>query len=266
MTVLDRIIDKRRERLADAKRAIPLNEIKSRAGEMAAPEDFHSAIKRDKSGPIRLISEVKKASPSKGLIRADFDLAQIASVYGEFADAISVLTEPDFFQGDIRYIETVKNRAKRPVLRKDFIFDEYQIWESRAFGADALLLIASVLERPQAADYLAMAAELGMAVLFEVHDMYDLDKALYIDVPIIGVNNRDLSTLKTDLNKTPDMIKEIPAGKTVVAESAVETRADMLFMEEAGAHAVLVGSSIMKSPDIAAKLKELKGITGNEHD
>ncbi len=262
MTVLDKIIEKRRERLKEAKRAIPIADIKARIREAAPPEDFHAAIKKGKKGSVRLIAELKKASPSKGLIRPDFNPAQIASVYGEFADAVSVLTEPDFFQGDIGYIDIVKTRAKRPALRKDFIFDEYQVLESRAFGADAILLIARALERAQAADYLAMAAEMGMAVLFEVHDMFDLEKALRIDATIIGVNNRDLATLKTDINRTPEMIKEIPSGRTVVAESAVENRADMLFMEEAGADAALVGTAIMKAADIASKLKELKGIAG----
>jgi indole-3-glycerol phosphate synthase len=256
MSVLDDIVKRKQERLKFTKAKIPLRELKARIADMKQPADFHKAIKNGGTG-IKLIAELKKASPSKGLIRPDFDPVEIAKIYQEKADAISVLTEEDFFQGDLGYLARVKVATDRPLLRKDFIVDEYQIYESRAAGADAFLLIESELERQQAVEYLHLASELGMAVLFEVHDFYGLEKALLVDAPIIGINNRDLKTLKIDLNTTFEMLKEIPKGKTVVSESGISTPWDVKKFEEAGIDALLIGTTIMQSNDIAKKIEEL---------
>ncbi|MDA8168582.1 MAG: indole-3-glycerol phosphate synthase TrpC [Nitrospiraceae bacterium] len=258
MAILDMIVQKRKERLSARKAKMPLREQKAAAAGAEPPLDFAGAIAR-KGGGIRLIAEVKKASPSKGLIRADFDPAKIAAIYRDRADAISVLTEEDFFQGALPYIGIVKKNSGRPVLRKDFIIDEYQVYEARAAGADAVLLIAAILETSQAREYLLMAGELGMGVLFEAHDSRDLEKALRIEAPVIGVNNRDLDTLEIDLGTTFRLKAEIPPDRLVVSESGIDTRADVLRLEEAGVDAILVGTSIMKSPDMAGKLDELMG-------
>lgn len=259
--MLEEILRKKRERLAYAKSSVPLKELKGRIDNINAPRDFRGAIKRD-TGGIRLIAELKKASPSKGLIREDFDPREIAAIYDRTADAISVLTEEDFFQGNLAYINEVKGVSNRPVLRKDFIIAEYQVYESRAAGADAILLIESVLDRAQAEEFLQMARELGMSVLFEVHDMDGLELALRADADIIGINNRDLRSLKIDPDTTFKLKKEVPEGKTVVSESGIGTRADVKRLEDAGVDAALIGTAIMQAGDIEGKISELKGSDG----
>lgn len=254
--MLERIIEKKRERLAYSKSSVSVNELKRKIEAADSPRDFHGAIRRD-GGDIKLIAELKKASPSKGLIREDFNPREIARIYDRHADAISVLTEEDFFQGDLTYIEEVKGVTERPVLRKDFIFDEYQIYESRAAGADAILLIETVLDTAQADEYLHMARELGMAVLFEVHDMKELDRALRVEADIIGINNRDLKTLNIDMETTFLLKREMPGGKTVVSESGIEAREDVARLKEAGVDAMLIGTAIMKAMDMEKKIKEL---------
>lgn len=227
---------------------------------MDETRDFGSAIKRN-GEKIKLIAELKKASPSKGLIRKDFDPIKICSIYDEKnVNAISVLTEEDFFQGHLSYIKTVKDIASKPILRKDFIFDEYQIYESRVNHADAILLIAAILEKNQAKEYLHLAEELGLHVLFEVHDEYDLEKALSIDADIIGINNRNLKTLKIDLTTTFRLKKDIPRGKTVVSESGIKDRNDVIKLQDAGVDAMLIGTSLMEAEDIGRKIDEFMKI------
>ncbi|MDP2167147.1 MAG: indole-3-glycerol phosphate synthase TrpC [Thermodesulfovibrionales bacterium] len=260
MGILNEIIAKKRERLSYAKSKTPLSELKARIPDVKRPLDFKAAIRRT-GERIRLIAEVKKASPSKGLIREDFAPAKIARIYREKADAISVLTEEDFFMGDLKYIWEVKAAADMPVLRKDFIFDEYQIYESRANGADAALLIAACLNGTQAEEYQALAMELGLSVLFEVHDMRELELALLINSDIIGINNRNLTTLKVDLNTTFEIKKEIPEGRVVVAESGIRTREDVLRLEGAGVDALLIGTAFMEAADIGRKMDELMGLS-----
>ena len=259
MAILDEILGKRRERLALEKVRAPIREIKSRIGDAGAPLDFYGAIRKKKK--INLIAEVKKASPSMGLIKADFDPARIASAYKDRSAAISVLTEVDFFQGSLSYLDIVKKTSGRPVLRKDFILDEYQIYESRAAGADAFLLIAKMLGRGQAGEFLQMAQELGLGVLFETHDFKDLEMALRLEAPAIGINNRDLATMKVDLGTTFALKAEIPEDKNriVVSESGIRGRADVERLEAAGIDAMLIGTSLMKSPDITQKIDELMG-------
>lgn len=259
MSILDEIVRRKKERLEEAKRREPIAGLRSRIADMKPALDFAGSIRRAGGRGIGLIAEIKKASPSKGLIRADFDPSAIAAIYGDRADAVSVLTEEDFFQGSLEHLGVAKKASGRAVLRKDFIFDEYQIHESRANGADAILLIARILGRTQAAEYLHMARETGLGALFEVHDAKELETALLIGAPVIGINNRNLDTLAIDIGTSFMLKKEIPADRIVVSESGIEARADVERLEEAGIDAMLVGTAFMKSPDIARAVDELMG-------
>ncbi len=260
MTILEKIVERKKDRLASARSGTPLAELKSLIGDIERPRDFMKAIARG-TGPARFITEIKKASPSRGLIRKDFDHLAIARIYeAAEVDAISVITEEDFFQGRLDFLTDVKRSVRRPVLRKDFIFDEYQIYEARARGADAVLLIAAILEGGQAEEYLHLAGELGMGVLFEVHDDTELDRALALEAPVVGINNRDLKTLGIDLNTSLRLREKIPQDRIVVSESGIRTREDVLKVEAAGIDAVLVGTCLMESHDITAKLGQLKGL------
>lgn len=258
MNVLKRLLDTKKQRLDQAKYALPLNELKAKVGSIAPARNFAAAIKGN--GTVRLIAELKKASPSRGLIRPDFDPVIIARIYEEHgANAISCLTEEDYFQGHLSFLPSVHKAVKLPILRKDFIFDPYQIYEARVNNADAILLIAAALETNEAWDYLHLSQELGMAVLFEVHNEAELDKALAIDAPIIGINNRDLTTLKIDLETTFRLKTQIPSGKIVVGESGIGTREDVMRLQAARIDAMLVGTTLMKSKDIGTKIRELLG-------
>ena len=259
MSVLEKIIKAKKERLSSIRSTTPLGTLKSLIRDSDKPRDFQTAIRRD-SSTIKIIAEIKKASPLKGLIRGDFDHRKIASTYERVhVNAVSVITEEDFFQGKLEFLEEVKKIVSCPVLRKDFIFDEYQIFEARANKADAILLMASVLELRQAAEYLHLAGELGLAVLFEVHDFTELEIALRINAPVVGINNRNLRTLAIDLKTTFELKKEIPGDRIVVSESGIKTREDVLRLDEAGIDAMLIGTSLMESQDIAGKMDILRG-------
>jgi indole-3-glycerol phosphate synthase len=259
MSILDAITEKKKERLSYAKGKVRLRELKLKIPDTEKPRDFKGAISRGK-GCIRLIAEIKQASPSRGAIRRDFDPLDIARVYEEKkVDAISVLTEQDFFFGNLEFVPAIKHAVTKPVLRKDFIFDAYQIYESRAYGADAILLIASLLDRTRAEEYLHLCGELGLSVLFEVHGPDELEKVLRLNARIIGINNRDLNTLTVDLGTTFVLKKEIPEDRIVVSESGIRTRGDIEKLEEAGVDAVLIGTSLMESQDIGGKIDELMG-------
>ncbi len=260
MSILDKIAEKKRERLSIAKGRNPLRDLKDRIQDAEKPRDFGIAIRRG-DRHIRLIAEIKKASPSKGVIRKDFDPVGIARIYEDKAvDAVSVLTEEDFFSGDLGCIPEIKKAVSRPVLRKDFILDEYQIYESRANGADAVLLIAAMLDPAQAGDYLGLARDLGLSVLFEVHSFEELEQALRLDADIIGINNRDLKTLSVDLGTTFLLMKEIPPDRLVVSESGIRTKEDVMRLDEKGVDAMLIGTTLMESQDIGKKIDELRGI------
>jgi indole-3-glycerol phosphate synthase len=262
MTVLDSIVERKKERLLLTRLRTPRSELKAVIGDAEAPRDFLKALRRV-SGPIRMIAEVKKASPSKGLIRKDFDPVAIASIYEQKAvDAVSVITEEDFFHGRLDFLPLIKKTVSMPVLRKDFIFDEYQIYEARANGADALLLIAAILGVNQAAEHLHLAAELGMSVLFEIHDERELEKALQIKAPVVGINNRDLRTMSIDLATSVRLSREIPQDRIVVSESGIAGRDDVIAIESARIDAMLVGSCLIESDDIGAKIDMLRGIGG----
>jgi len=262
MNVLETIMQKKAERLANSRNIVSLQELKRAIADAdTETRDFKSALSAAKGG-ISLIAELKKASPSKGMIRPVFDPAEIASLYErKRVSALSVLTEEDFFQGSLSYLKTVRDVSSKPILRKDFIFDDYQIYESKAHRADALLLIAAALERDQAQEYLHLAGELHLGVLFEVHNEEDLEKALWVKADIIGINNRDLKTLKIDLSTTLRLKKEIPEDRLVVSESGIRSRADVVTLMDAGVDAILVGSSLMAAKDIGAKIDELMGNT-----
>jgi len=260
MGILDRIVAAKKESLDSVKAKAPLRELKRGIGYVEKPRDFTGALRRKSGENIRLIAEIKRASPSKGVIRKDFDHISVGRIYEEKAvDAVSVLTEEAFFQGSIAFISDVKKVLSRPVLRKDFIFDEYQIYEARANEADAVLLIAAIVGKNQAAEYLHLSNELGMSVLFEVHDLKELETALLIDCPIIGINNRNLKTLRINIQTTFDLKKEIPSQKIVISESGICARVDVQRLEDAGIDAMLIGTSLMEAEDIGKKIDELTG-------
>ena len=219
-------------------------------------EVFKKAI--SKKGQVNLIAEVKKASPSAGLIREDFNAVKIADIYiKNKAAAISVLTEEKYFLGKLGYLELISENCPVPVLMKDFIVHEYQIYEGLFLGASAVLLIVAMLSDDQLKDLLYVAQTLGLDALVEVHDQDEIERAILAGAEIIGVNNRNLQDLSVDINNCLSLIPEIPKGMIIVAESGLKTHEDIRRVEEAGAHAVLIGETFMRSPDIASKMKEI---------
>jgi indole-3-glycerol phosphate synthase len=260
MGILENIVEKKKQRVEEAKSARPLRDMKKMALNSTPLLDFGHAIKRVHREPIHLIAEIKKASPSKGVIRQNFDHLAIARIYqGKHVHAVSVLTEEDFFLGSLAFIPDMKKVLFKPVLRKDFIFDEYQIYEARANSADAILLIAAILGKNQAAEFIHLAKELGMSVLFEVHDFKELETALMIKADIIGINNRNLKTMHIDSGTTLKLKREIPPDRVVVSESGIRTREDVLRFDEEGIDALLIGTSFMEAEDIGKKIDELMG-------
>jgi len=256
--ILDDIIAYKKEELAETKRRVALVEIKNKAADAGPVRGFGKALSTVDG--IGLIAEVKKASPSKGVIREDFDPVAIAKTYEESgASCLSVLTEQKFFQGKLEYLGMIRRAVKLPLLRKDFIIDEYQIYEARVAGADAILLIAACLEKKRIEDFLGMAAGLGLDVLVEAHTYKELDKALHAGAVLVGINNRDLSTFNVTVQTTLDLMKDIPEDRTVVSESGIKTREDVLMLQKAGVDAILVGESLMREKDIGRKVKELLG-------
>ena len=256
--ILDEIIANKKYELSETKRRVPFSEIKAKAFGAEHVRGFGKALSQ--SGNIRLIAEVKKASPSKGVIRENFDPIAIARVYEESGAAcISVLTEEKFFQGKLEYLDLIRKAVGLPLLRKDFIIDEYQIYEAQAAGADAILLIAACLEKEQIKDYLGIAGQLGLDVLVESHTYRELDRSLLAGATLVGINNRDLTTFVVSLRTTLDLLKDIPDDRTVVSESGIKTRDDVIALEKAGVDAILVGESLMREKDIGKKVKELLG-------
>jgi indole-3-glycerol phosphate synthase len=255
---LKEIIQKKQERLALAKQQIPEEELKARIQNLIPPRPFIEAI--NKPRVISLIAEIKKASPSRGVIRANFDLKQIARDYQEAGvQAISVLTEEDFFQGSPAYINAVKNIVTAPILRKDFILEPYQVYESRLFGADAILLIADLLTKDKIVELMSIAESLGMDALVEVHTEKELKKVLNLGVSLIGINNRDLHTLEVDPKTTEKLFLLIPKDKTVVVESGIKSAQDVLFLKILGVNAVLIGEALMQAEDLKQKVEEIMG-------
>ena len=256
--ILDEIIAHKKEELVETKRRVPFSELKAKTAGAGPVRGFERAL--SEGGAIRLIAEVKKASPSKGVIREDFNPVEIAKIYaGSGAACLSVLTESRYFQGKLEYLGDIRKAVGLPLLRKDFIIDEYQIFEARAAGADAVLLIAACLERRQIEDFLGCARGVGLDVLVESHTYKELDKALLAGASLVGVNNRDLSTFSVSLQTTLDLLKDIPGDRAVVSESGIRNREDVLMLRTAGVDAILVGESLMREKDIGKKVKELLG-------
>ncbi len=254
-TVLDKILDHKVEELAARKASVSVESIKSQVADAPPPRDMVAALNRD---TVALIAEVKHASPSKGVLIEDFNPVRLGTTYAAHgAAAISVLTDEHFFQGHLDYLTAVRNAVDIPVLRKDFVIDPYQVYEGRTAGADAILLIVTALDDTQLADLHTLIISLGMAALVEVHNKTELDRALKIDPVLIGVNNRDLNTFDVDLNTTVGLAKHLPDSVTLVAESGIFTAEDVRRMGQIGARAVLVGESLVKSGDVAAKVREL---------
>ena len=255
--ILDEIVANKIKEIAASKRQTSLAEMQRRAKQRPPPLDFTAALS---SAGIKLIAEVKKASPSKGIIKHDFDAVKIAQIYANNgASAISVLTDEKFFQGKLDYLNTIKQSVRIPVLRKDFILEPYQAYESRAYGADAILLIVSILTLDKFKDLLKLSHSLGMACLVEVHNENELKIALRTEARIIGINNRDLTTMTVDLQTTERLRPLIPADRLIVSESGIINRRDMVNLDKLGINAALVGETLMASDDISAKVKELLG-------
>jgi indole-3-glycerol phosphate synthase len=257
-TILDRIVETKLREIDAARRTVPDVDLERRAAGLPKTRDFTRAVRRP--GWITVIAEVKKASPSAGLIRADFDPVAIARVYEEHgAAAISVLTDAEYFQGSLTYLTAVREAVACPVLRKDFVLDRYQLLEARVAGADAVLLIAECLPGDRLATLHREAVALGLHTLVELHDAEQLPRVLDSGAPVIGINNRDLRTFTTRLEHTLDLLPKIPADRTVVSESGIATHGDLVRLGSAGARAVLVGESLMRAADIGAALDALRG-------
>jgi indole-3-glycerol phosphate synthase len=257
---LEDILTHKKEDIQSRKKLISLEAVKQGASHRPAPRDFFAALHEKPDNKSRIIAEIKKASPSKGIIQNDLDPEKIGAIYQKAgARAISILTEKNFFQGDIEYLSLVRKIVDIPVLCKDFIIDPYQIYEAASHGADGFLLIAAILARQQIEDFLSLGRELGMEALVEVHSEEELREVLLTSAKILGINNRDLKTFKTDIATTLALMKFIPAGKVVVSESGINTRSQIEILEKAGVHAFLIGEALMKEKDPGKKLRELKG-------
>ncbi|MGF1632730.1 MAG: indole-3-glycerol phosphate synthase TrpC [Phycisphaerae bacterium] len=263
--ILDRILEHKHVEVAERKARLPEEELRARARDMAKPRNFFQAVSHKPTKAMNLIAEVKKASPSAGVIREDFDPVAIARTYAEAgADAISVLTDERFFHGSLDDLRAVRDAVNLPVLRKDFVVDAYQIWEARAAGADAVLLIAEALRTNELIDLQILATELTMTCLIEVHDMMSLMRVRdsVIGVPmkgysLLGINNRDLTTFNVDLGTTLRMAELVENKEVLVTESGITRRDDVLKLAEAGVRAALVGESLMRSGDVAGAVREM---------
>lgn len=266
-SMLEQILQNKRREVEARKGLVPLRELRSRATDLLPPLDFKKAITRgqgsgvrDPGEGIKAIAEIKRASPSAGILREDFDPEGLARAYAKGgASAISVLTDESFFQGSLQHIEEVRREVALPILRKDFIIDPYQVFETRAALADALLLIVAALEPPMLQDLLELALELQLHPLVEVHTEEELTKALEAGADLIGINNRDLRTFQVSLETTFSLLPHIPQGKVVVSESGIKGRNDIVRLSEAGLDAILVGEALLREADPAAKLQELLG-------
>ena len=257
-TMLERIVADKRGEVASRKRAAPRAELERRCADLAPPRDFEAAL-RPAGAPVALIAEVKKASPSRGVLAADLDPVALAETYDRHGvHAISVLTDEKYFKGHLDLLAAIHDRVQVPLLRKDFTIDEWQLWESRAAGADAILLIVSILEGALLGDLLAAAKGLGLAALVECHTAAEVDRALSAGCRILGINNRDLATFETRIETTLQLLPLIPSGPIVVSESGFFTATQVRLVVDAGARAVLVGEGLVRADDIPAKIRELK--------
>jgi indole-3-glycerol phosphate synthase len=261
MSVLEKIAAYKREEVAAAKAHAPLSDLEAQIAERPAPSGFRARLlERKSSGAFGLIGEIKKASPSKGLIRADFDPVALAQDYERGgATCLSVLTDAPSFQGDLEYLQRVHAAVGLPVLRKDFLLDAYQVAEARAYAADCILIILAMVDDGLASELLAAARQYGMDALVEVHDERELERALMLGAEMIGINNRDLKTFETDLDVTSRLAPKIPGDVLVIAESGLASRADLERLAEVDVTTFLIGESLMRQADVAAATRALIG-------
>lgn len=259
ITILDRIVRRKREEVAERAAKTPMARLHDLATTQETPRGFVDALRaRLRAGEPAVIAEIKRASPSKGLIRADWDVPAIARSYEQGGAAcLSVLTDVDFFQGADEFLVQARDACRLPALRKDFIVDEYQVVEARAIGADAILLIVAALDDAELAMLNAMARALGLDVLVEVHDRRELERALKLGIELVGINNRDLHTFDVSLRTTLDMLPLVPPDVLVVTESGINTKQDVAAMRAKNVNAFLVGESFMRAPEPGVKLREL---------
>ena len=257
--ILKKIVDVKRQEVAAALKRKSLEAMRADAESRVLTRDFVGALRNKiAAGQAAVIAEVKKASPSKGVLREDFIPADIAQSYAEHGAAcLSVLTDKDFFQGSVDYLKQARASCDLPVLRKDFMVDAYQVYEARAMGADCILLIAACLDDAQMAELEAIARSLDMAVLVEVHDAEELQRALKLKTPLVGINNRNLRTFEVSLDTPLGMLKDVPADRLLITESGILNRADVQKMRDANVHAFLVGEAFMRAPEPGQALAEL---------
>lgn len=257
--ILDKIVEKKLERIKALKAELPFDNIVEKANNFIIKRrSFFDTL--NQSEDIAIIGEIKKASPSKGLIKADFDVTQIAKEYEKAnIQALSVLTEHDFFLGDTSYLISARANCTKPVLRKDFIIDKWQIYESYLMGADAILLIVAILDNAKLKEYLDIASILGLDALVEVHDEIELKLALEVDAKIIGINNRNLNDFTVSLKTTEKLMPKIPKDKIIVAESGIHTSDDVTKMKNAGVNALLIGEFLMRADNIPKAISTLRG-------
>jgi len=254
--ILSKIIEEKRREIDAAQKQVPVGELKKEAEGLCLRSSFKRNISR--KGHINLIAEIKKSSPSKGVIRHDFKPLKIALTYqAAGAGALSVLTDERFFDGSLTYLKMLKKRVTIPILRKDFIIDEYQIYESAVSGADAILLIAHILTQEELTRYYNIAKDLGMDVMVEVHNEEEVQKALASPATIIGINNRDLTDFNVDISVTQRLRHFIPESRIIVSESGIETYEQVMFLKSLGVNAVLIGETFMRAKNIGEKVREL---------
>ncbi len=253
--MLDRIIAQKREEVEQSKQRMPLSRLEERIARQKEPLDFALALN---GAHTRLIAEVKRASPSRGRLCPDFNPVKLAKAYAQGgAAAISVLTEANYFEGSLNHLAAIRAEIRLPLLRKDFIFDPYQVYESRAYGADALLLMASVLNQSQLKELLSLSHSLGLGCLVEAHNQAEVEQALTSQAEIIGINNRDFNNFAVDINTTHRLRSLIPPQKIVVSESGINHRSDVEKLRGWGVNAILVGEALVTARDIPAKMREL---------
>ncbi|QXP85910.1 indole-3-glycerol phosphate synthase TrpC [Methylococcus sp. Mc7] len=257
--ILKKILARKAEEIADRTKALPLSEVRAKAEQADPVRGFVRSLRaKIEAGQAGVIAEIKKASPSKGVMREDFQPAAIARSYAAGGAAcLSVLTDRDFFQGCEDYLQQARTACALPVLRKDFTVDPYQVYEARAIGADCILLIAAALDDAQMRDLARLATSLGMDVLVEVHDRAELERSLPLELPLIGINNRNLRTFDVSLQTTLDLLPLIPPGRTVVTESGILAPPDVALMRSHGVHAFLVGEAFMRAPEPGVELQRL---------
>jgi indole-3-glycerol phosphate synthase len=253
--MLDKIVAQKKEEVEQRRKAVTIAHLQERIARQKPSLDLALALK---SNHIRLIAEVKQTSPSRGMLRSNFDPIELAQTYAECgAAAISVLTEVNYFMGSIEHLAAIKEAVQLPLLRKDFIFDPYQVYESRAYGADALLLIAAILSQRQLEDLISLSHSLALRCMVEVHNKSELERAITSEAEIIGINNRDLNTFSIDINTTRRLRSLVPKEKIVVSESGIRSRSDMEKLRKWRVDAVLVGEALVTARDVGAKMKEL---------